>query len=565
MGMKTRTSGEVELTQDPDTFPNTGLSLAVRWLADRVNWIAVVDGLLPWDAQRAKIAPSTVLLTLVMNVLTQRNPLYRVEDWVATLPLPMLWGDAIQASQFNDDALGRVLEDLADHGQALLATLGTRMQAVEQVGPRFLHADTSAFALFGDYPDTPGPTAPVRITYGHSKDHRPDLRQIMTGLTVDDHGQVVAGTMLSGNTSDRQWHPDWLEQLAGDVPEDFWRGSCYISDAAVVTQVALTRVASLGMDWLGRLPASYRLAKSLKERAWADGGNWVDVGVLSPKRGATRYRSQTFDVVLYDQPTRAFVYHSDALDKKKEHTLQREIRQESDALAAELKGLERITFDCEADARAAVDAAIRRIKPRWFRVDPVMTQTCVPIRRRGRPKKDAVPETRAGYRAGWQSAPPSAERIQHERERRSTFVLVSSRQNFSAMTALQAYKRQDQDEHGFRWMKEPLHLGAFFLEKPARVAGLGFLLLLALQFSRFMRAMVRHALADQPALEIPHRKVQQPSDAVILDALRALWVLRKEDGTDTWFQWGHVPAYTRRILDALQIPVNRRFVWDPSE
>ncbi len=97
------------------------------------------------------------------------------------------------------------------------------------------------------------------------------------------------------------------------------------------------------------------------------------------------------------------------------------------------------------------------------------------------------------------------------------------------------------------------------------MAGLGFLLLLALQFSRFMRAMVRHALMDQPALEIPHRKVQQPSDAVILDALRALWVLRKEDGTDTWFQWGQVPAYTRRILDALQIPVNRRFVWDPSE
>ena len=146
--------------------------------------------------------------------------------------------------------------------------------------------------------------------------------------------------MLSGNTSDRQWHSDWLEQLAGEVPEDFWRGSCYISDAAVVTHATVTRVASMGMDWLGRLPASYRLTKQLKEQAWADSGTWAEVGVLSPKRGAARYRAQTFDVVLYDQPTRAFVYHSDALDKKKEHTLQREIGQESDALAAELKGLE---------------------------------------------------------------------------------------------------------------------------------------------------------------------------------------------------------------------------------
>ena len=61
---------------------------------------------------------------------------------------------------------------------------------------------------------------------------------------------------------------------------------------------------------------------------------------------------------------------------------------------------------------------------------------------------------------------------------------------------------------------------------------MGYLLLLALQFSRFMRAMVREALKDQPPLEIPHRTVQRPSDAVILDALRPLWVLRKEHGPD---------------------------------
>jgi transposase len=113
----------------------------------------------------------------------------------------------VTASQFTDDALGRVLEDLADHGPALLATLGAPMQAVEHAGPRVLHAGTTAFALFSDYPDATGPSAPVQITYGHSKDHRSDLRQIMMGLTVDDDGQVVGSIMLSGNTSDRQWHP----------------------------------------------------------------------------------------------------------------------------------------------------------------------------------------------------------------------------------------------------------------------------------------------------------------------------------------------------------------------
>jgi hypothetical protein len=77
---------------------------------------------------------------------------------------------------------------------------------------------------------------------------------------------------------------------------------------------------------LDRLPVGYRLAKDLKERAWTDGATWDEVGVLSPKKGAARYRVKTFSVTLYDPSARAFVYHSNALDKKKGKTLQRELQ-----------------------------------------------------------------------------------------------------------------------------------------------------------------------------------------------------------------------------------------------
>ena len=42
--------------------------MVVRWLADRVNWLAVVDDRLPWDRDRARIAPNVILLMLVINV-----------------------------------------------------------------------------------------------------------------------------------------------------------------------------------------------------------------------------------------------------------------------------------------------------------------------------------------------------------------------------------------------------------------------------------------------------------------------------------------------------------------
>ncbi len=107
-------------------------------------------------------------------------------------------------------------------------------------------------------------------------------------------------------------------------------------------------------------------------------------------------------------------------------------------------------------------------------------------------------------------------------------------------------------------------MDAFFVQKPARVAGVGYLLLLALQFVRFMRAMVREALKDEPPLAFPHRTVKNPSDEVILDALRPLWIIREDDAKGVWYRWGTVPAPVRRILDALGVPVTRKFVWDPS-
>ncbi len=134
-----------------------------------------------------------------------------------------------------------------------------------------------------------------------------------------------------------------------------------------------------------------------------------------------------------------------------------------------------------------------------------------------------------------------------------------------ARTALHEYKAQDQDEHGFRWMKSPIHLSAFFLEKPTRIVGLGYLLLLALQFARFMRPMVRQAMVDQPPLALPdHRKIARPSETVILDALRTLWVERKEEEGMVWYQWTHVKPHVWRILEMLQIPVQHRFQWDSS-
>lgn len=562
--MRQQRDDTLVFARDPDVFPEAGLALAVRLLAERWNWCAVVDTLLPWDTARTQTPPSMLVLTLVMNVLAQRTPLYHVERWAETLPLDLLWTPGVTAPVFNDDALGRVLEKLAVHGRTLVGTLGVRVRATEDAASGVLHTDTTSFSLFGDYagstPDGPSP----HITYGYSKAHRPDLKQILMGLTTDADGQVLLGDVLAGNTSDKAWMPPWLATLDRDVPEDAWKQALYVTDSAGVTPAALDQCAALGVHWLGRLPETYTLARTVKTAAWAAPESaWEDLGTFSPKKGAARYRVQIHPGTLASYPVRCVVVHSDALDRRREQTLQREIAQEGTALQAAAAALARQAFACVADAEAAHGVALKAVAPRWHRVTPTIVPETVVQRRPGRPRKGVPPDTTPVYRLQWTWRDPDPTAVHAERQRRSTFVLVTDDPDRSARELVAAYKGQDQAEHAFRWAKAPWHCDAFYLQNPQRVAGLGFLLLLALQFVRGMRRLVRAALRDQPPLALPDgRKIPAPSDEVILEGLRTLWLQRCGTAGRPWYQWSRVAPHTQRLLEALDLPLYVRF--EPS-
>ena len=169
------------------------------------------------------------------------------------------------------------------------------------------------------------------------------------------------------------------------------------------------------------------------------------------------------------------------------------------------------------------------------------------------------------YAVEWHWTPPTDEHIAEERHRRSTFILITRDQTADARDTLRTYKAQDQNEHGFRFMKSPIHLTAFFLEKPERVVGLGYALLLALPFARLMRAVVRTAMIDQSPLELPdRRRIARPSETVIWDALHTLWVERRIEGDVEGCPWTHVKPHVWRILEMLKVPIEHRFQWDPS-
>ena len=72
----------------------------------------------------------------------------------------------------------------------------------EQIDLRFNSLDTSSFSLTGAY-DSETDEQAIQITYGHSKDHRPDLKQAVLELMVSQDGGVpIVSQAWNGNAAD---------------------------------------------------------------------------------------------------------------------------------------------------------------------------------------------------------------------------------------------------------------------------------------------------------------------------------------------------------------------------
>lgn len=144
----------------------------VAQLWDELGFESVIDESIPADEQ-VGVRPATVLKALVLNLVHGRDPLYRVESFFESVPTELLLGDGISPEQLNDDALGRHLDRLfAAGGSQLFNALSLSVIAREKLSLEELHGDTTSKLVFGEYDQ--GREDAISVTYGHSKDHRPD-------------------------------------------------------------------------------------------------------------------------------------------------------------------------------------------------------------------------------------------------------------------------------------------------------------------------------------------------------------------------------------------------------
>jgi hypothetical protein len=267
------------------------LPLVNHFLA-RAGVPALLARYLPADDARYRLAPATAIGLVVLNLLAGREPLYGLGEWTAryepaTLGLSPNEAEQTNTGLINDDRVGRALERLFDADRASLLTellLGVITEF--GVDTAELHNDSTSITVSGVYRDAIGTTrggkpTPV-ITFGHSKDHRPDLKQLVWILTVAADGAVpIAYRLADGNTNDDPTHvPTWDGLVALLGRTDF----LYVADSKLCSREAMAHIATGGGRFVTVLPRTRSEDHWFRDWIQTHPPQWTEALRLPPAR-----------------------------------------------------------------------------------------------------------------------------------------------------------------------------------------------------------------------------------------------------------------------------------------
>ncbi|MEJ2638725.1 MAG: IS1634 family transposase [Desulfosarcinaceae bacterium] len=466
----------------------------VKAYANKIGLVDTVDKMV--DSQM-KLSPGLAVLAMVLDTLSGRSPLYRLSEFFEEKDTEILLGADIEPERFCDYNLGRSMDKIFETGtQKIFSQLSQNALKVFHVDPRRLHFDTTSVSVFGDY-DLVDP--PFEITYGHSKDKRPDLKQFLISMLCVDRNIPILGTTKDGNASDKTLNNELLTTISKHMADHGLSPGAYVyvADSAFVTEDNLSQGDANQTWFLTRLPATYNECGRVIQDAVTK-GQWVDIGPLaegssSVKRAAAHYRAYDSTVELYGKTYRAIVVHSSAHDKRRHKRIDRLLKKDRKQLEDACKKATATAYYCHEDAQAAGEKLIRNSGCRYHQLQIQIEK--VPKYPRGRPPKDKPREVLRYEYHLITLIRQDDEKVAPLRDQAGCFVLLTNlldqQADWPARELLSLYKSQIGIEKNFGFLKDPVIVNSIFLKRAERIEVLGLVLLVSLLIWRLIERTMR--------------------------------------------------------------------------
>lgn len=522
---------------------------------------------LPQEDARTKVPTARGLLVLLKNLLLCREPVYGVGQWAARFVPRRLGLTAADLAHLNDDRIGRCLDRLfeCDFGSLTLSVMTHAVKEFD-VALDELHNDSTTVTFHGDYDEAAeegkqrGRPTPA-ITWGHNKDHRPDLKQLLYVLTVARDGAVpVQFRVESGNVTDDTTHRETWNLLCTLTGR---RDFLYVADCKLATIENMAHIHQHGGRFLSVLPRTRAEDAAFREALAQGRVTWQPIYDKTDDKGALLDRfSACAPTTVSADGYRLVWYHStqkaefDALARQ-----QRVARAQAELSELRLRLLSPRT---RYRQRAKVEEAVAAILEahgvaRWITVT-IEEKSTEKFRQqgRGRPTKDTpyIREVTTRFDLSYQV---EQKLLAAEAKGDGFFPLISNETSLTERELLLAYKGQAAIERRWAQLKTDFRVAPVYLEQVSRIAALlcvyFFVLLVEALLERELRRAMKHDGLESLPLYPEDRDCTRPTARRVIDLFEEVHrhELVDADQARVVFTTELTPLQ-RRVLELLGMP-----------
>ena len=450
----------------------------------------IIDRALPKTGQH-HLSSSQILLALLLNGLgfTERR-LYLFPDYCQHIDLERLVGPGVTPKQLNESVIGRLLDQIHAYGPTKLFTdLVTQMFTVYQEILQLCHVDTTNFSVHGEYENTSGDGC-IKITKGHPKDKRWDLKRFVLSLVVNQHGIPIFARSLDGNESDKETLLNTILSLQKSFTFD--PDVIFLGDSALYSE---KNVQKLGdhTKWITCVPATIKEMTDLLKS---------DLDFIPTSD--PRYSCSVVDSSYGGIAQKWVVISSDEMKIREIKTFDKNLEKRYTAAVKGLKKISSVQYACETDAMNALS--------RYLKDTPLVSLENSHIEvihkrangKRGRPKEGEALVTL--YLIG-ASVQLNHEFVEKEREYLGRFILATNALTLDPEAILNHYKGQMLVEQGFRFLKDrSFRVAEVYLKSEKRIEALCMVMVLCLMIYSYTEWLLRKRLEDEKETVLNQKK-----------------------------------------------------------
>ncbi len=537
-----------------------GFAPILRHYYERSGIAGIIDKNVPLDPRRKILTHGEACIAMITGILCQVFQLYNFcrfseETTVLDVILP-----GIASGEYFDDRLGDTLDAIYAIGLGNLEMLITKNIMNEfNIGCDIVHNDTTSASVYGNY-NNGNDGGSIEITYGFSKKHRQDLKQLIWSLSVStDHAFPLFQQAYSGNTADvdtyvEQWHNliDLLDR------EDF----LFVADSKLVTAENITHINDNDGFFLAPLPMyeSYKKAyhKALDQH---------DLEILIPYKDKINRGFEVSLAVKHNEENylfRMIILYDHGLFARKKRTMDNRIDKTKTAFA-ELRGkLNKYNLKTRQDIESACNSILKKYYSAELFEYKINNNPEITYKneKKGRPSKNTEVKKVEIIKDCYSIDLSFKEEVyQDELYRCGYYPLITNMpdETFSIKDAMLNHKNQYKSEHINRRAKGPYRLEPIYLHTPKRIEAYLFLFKLALQLIVLIERTARKNITKRDkGLDNfrPNRKdVRNPKTEYLLKEFQYIvQVMILFSNGDTHYSVSELKDLQKEILDILEVP-----------